>query len=656
MEGGREGAAVQPALSSLPAGTDAQGVELALAGMEVGIFEWDTPTGAHRYSDRCKTLWGFRSDEPVTPALLLARVHPEDMHAAQRMLRATDRYNIELRVVLPDGSVRWVQVAAGTAPAGSGTARGWGAMRDITRRREAEQKLQRQSSQLRKFVESAPVSIAFLDHSMRYVAASERYAQQRHFTPAELIGQNAYAALPHMPRHWRNRHQRILAGATERCESEPFVLPDGTREWVRWEMRPWYVTGSQVGGIILFAEINTQSIKEQQLLRDSQARLELAIHAGQLGVFDYDFAKKCATWDERMRRLWELTPGEPVTAERFLARIHPGDREKVDNELREASHAGDGAIFKSEHRIIATDGSVRWISGFGRVCRGEHVHLVGVARDITERKRTELALEESAAELRRMDERKNVYLATLSHELRNPLAPIRTAAHLLASPQLTPEQLRWVSDVIRRQTAQMASLLDDLLEITRLSRGKLQLRKVHVPLSDIVQSALESVQPLIDKKGHRLLIRLPEPPLVVHADPLRMSQVLSNILTNAAKYTDPGGQIALTAGAEEDNIVICVKDDGIGIARDSIDKIFTMFWQGGPSGQGGIGIGLAFAAAIVQLHGGTVEAHSDGPGCGSELRVRLPRASKDVAPAAVSAPAVLQRNIPGAPPSSLSDG
>jgi signal transduction histidine kinase len=253
--------------------------------------------------------------------------------------------------------------------------------------------------------------------------------------------------------------------------------------------------------------------------------------------------------------------------------------------------------------------------------------MTGVVQDITDRKSTELALAQTAKELRRADESKDVFLATLSHELRNPLAPIRTAVEVLASPKLTPEQLVWITEVIRRQTGHMALLLDDLLEITRVSRGKVVLRKEYVRLSDVAQSAIELARLQIDQKHHRLLVSLPADSPTLYVDPLRLSQVLANLLTNAAKYTAPGGQIELTATVEQEVLVIHVKDNGIGIPQESIAKIFTMFWQADGQGvhsPGGLGIGLAFVERIVQLHGGTIEAFSDGPGCGAEFIVRLP--------------------------------
>ncbi|HEX8756177.1 MAG TPA: ATP-binding protein [Steroidobacteraceae bacterium] len=255
-------------------------------------------------------------------------------------------------------------------------------------------------------------------------------------------------------------------------------------------------------------------------------------------------------------------------------------------------------------------------------------------RDLLEAQRTrEVALRDSEerlqraiAALRETDRHKDAFLATLSHELRNPLAPIRNAAEVLGSPRLTPMQLRWTQTVIQRQAAHMASLLDDLLELTRISQGKLQLRKRICTLQSVVDAAIETARPLVEKKKHALHIRLPPdiPPFI--GDPVRLAQALSNLLTNAAKYTDPGGRIELSARLEE-RLTIAVQDNGIGIPAGQLGGLFTMFSQI-PSAigrsEGGLGVGLALVKGLAELHGGTVEAQSGGAGQGSRFVIALP--------------------------------
>ena len=260
--------------------------------------------------------------------------------------------------------------------------------------------------------------------------------------------------------------------------------------------------------------------------------------------------------------------------------------------------------------------------------------LVATVTDITDRKEAEEMLRRSQAALQEADRRKDEFLATLSHELRNPLAPIRAAAQLLASPEINSQQLQWAQNMLQRQVGHMALLLDDLLDIARITQGKLDIRKERVTINGIVDSAVEAARPLIEGKNHRLTVTLPPQALTIEADPLRLSQVISNLLTNAAKYTDPGGHIDLRVVIQDGALTLSVKDDGIGIAPESIDRIFEMFSQietGSRRSDGGLGIGLALVKGLTQLHGGTVEVRSDGLGHGSEFMLHLPVAITDSA-------------------------
>jgi PAS domain S-box-containing protein len=255
-----------------------------------------------------------------------------------------------------------------------------------------------------------------------------------------------------------------------------------------------------------------------------------------------------------------------------------------------------------------------------RNARGSIVGVVLVFHDVTERRRAEHALREA-------DRRKDEFLATLAHELRNPLAPIRQAAMILKAPAATDTQKRWSHDVIGRQVHHMALLLDDLLDISRITRGMLELRVEMVELADVIDAAVETARPAIDAKRHTFSVLAPDHPVQLAADPMRLAQVLSNLLTNAAKYTDPEGQIQLRAVLEERVVTICVVDTGIGIPSFAIENVFDMFSQvksGQDRSEGGLGIGLSLSKGLVQLHGGEIEAKSLGLGRGSEFIVRLP--------------------------------
>jgi PAS domain S-box-containing protein len=249
--------------------------------------------------------------------------------------------------------------------------------------------------------------------------------------------------------------------------------------------------------------------------------------------------------------------------------------------------------------------------------------------DVTARKRAEDAL-------RAADRRKDEFLATLAHELRNPLAPIRHAAKISKSPDATEAQSKWAHDVIDRQVEHMARLLDDLLDVSRITSGRFELRKQSLVLQDDLIAAVETVRPLIETRGHRLTIELPSEPVHIDADPVRFAQIIANLLTNAAKYTDSGGVIAVRAGVEAQSVVVSVQDDGIGISPELLPRVFEMFSQSQSAlerAEGGLGIGLSLVRGLVSLHGGSIEAKSRGLGQGSELVVTLPLSRGEPQPA-----------------------
>jgi PAS domain S-box-containing protein len=241
-------------------------------------------------------------------------------------------------------------------------------------------------------------------------------------------------------------------------------------------------------------------------------------------------------------------------------------------------------------------------------------------------------LKQVEAELRESHRRKDEFLATLAHELRNPLAPIRNALAVLRLTGADPTRREEARGIMERQVRQMVRLIDDLLDISRITRGKIELRRERVALADVVRSAVESSRPLIDLAGHTLTVTLPPGPVILDADPTRLAQVLLNLLNNAAKYTEPGGHLGLTAEVvagegRPASLEIRVRDTGVGIPKGMLPQVFEMFTQVDRSlerAQGGLGIGLSLVRGLVQLHGGTVEARSEGPGKGSEFVVRLP--------------------------------
>jgi PAS domain S-box-containing protein len=262
-----------------------------------------------------------------------------------------------------------------------------------------------------------------------------------------------------------------------------------------------------------------------------------------------------------------------------------------------------------------------------RDANGTVIGASKVARDVSERKRAELALKHSQEALREADRRKDEFLALLAHELRNPLAPIRYALAANKRSGRTPEQRQQAEEIIERQVTHMSHLLDDLLDVSRITRGTLQLKKGPTELSSVIAAAVETARPILNAKRHALSLGLPEDTVRLDADPVRLAQVFSNLLINAAKYTDPGGAVCLEVRQESDDVVVYIRDNGIGIDAEMLPRLFTVFTQANTTAaraEGGLGVGLSLVRGLVTLHGGTVTAQSDGLGKGSAFIVRLP--------------------------------
>lgn len=300
--------------------------------------------------------------------------------------------------------------------------------------------------------------------------------------------------------------------------------------------------------------------------------------------------------------------------------IHPDDQSQVMATIDQAIR--NRSTFELEHRVIRADGTLGWTFSRAIPLMDDHGTIIewfGTAKDVTDGKRTE-------EELRESDRRKDELIAVLAHELRNPLAPLINAVQLLRRATNDAATHDQALAMIERQTLSIAKLVDDLMEMARITSGRLLLQRERVALADVVARSVETVSALIDQRRHRLDVTLPSQTVEVHADAARLQQILVNLLNNAAKYTDDGGRIDLIASREGDHAVIRVRDTGIGIEPELMPRLFQPFTQSPYSvgrSRGGLGIGLSLVRRLVELHGGTVEARSE-VGTGSEFTVRLP--------------------------------
>ena len=422
---------------------------------------------------------------------------------------------------------------------------------------------------------------------------------------------------------------RTLAQQTDWFAAEyRIVRPDGAVLWLSGGGLVVARTpdGQALRLVSIMADATERKLTEQRLAVERE-RLALALRAGQMGAYDTSMSQGTIWWSPQTYVLFGVRPDEFVpTAAAVLALIDPQDREAF--QALRAQAIAERQPFVHELRIQRPDGTRRWIGHRGQAeydDAGRAVRNFGVVMDITDRKEVEERLHDA-------DRQKDLFIAMLAHELRNPLAPIKNAAQILRRIVKGDAKTTWCQDVIERQVDQMARLLDDLLDVSRLSRGQLKLKPQLLALDEVIHQAVELARPVIDAAGHALAITLPDPALQLRGDPTRLAQVFSNVLINAAKYTPRAGQITLAAHARGANAAVTISDSGIGIAAEHLSQIFDVFQQIETTldhSQGGQGIGLSLAKRLIELHGGTITARSQGVGRGSEFELTIPLAIGD---------------------------
>ncbi|MBD8531104.1 MULTISPECIES: PAS domain-containing protein [unclassified Massilia] len=403
----------------------------------------------------------------------------------------------------------------------------------------------------------------------------------------------------------------------------PYPLADGGVRWLEVRAFP-----ALEDGVALFLRDVTLRRDAQQRLRDTAERLHFILESAELGAWEMDLA----TGVSRRSLLHDqcFGYGAPVaewSVEIFLQHVHPDDRAAVAADFHRAIARNE--VWQAECRIIWPDGSLHWIAIFGAMHAGADGpgRIAGIVYDISERKAAE---EKLRIEGRRKDE----FLAMLAHELRNPLAPIGAAAQILSLGEPDAAKVKKTSAIITRQVAHITSLINDLLDVSRVSGGLVRLENAPVDVKDAVADAVEQVRPLVEARGHRLEVHLAAEHTIVQGDRKRLVQVLSNLLNNAAKYTPPHGRIVMQMEMNDDEVVLCVIDDGIGMTPEVQAGVFDLFTQAERTpdrSQGGLGIGLALVRSLVELHGGRVAVHSEGLGRGSKFSVVLPRLRRPAA-------------------------
>jgi len=527
--------------------------------------------------------------------------------------------------VRKDGGLFWANVVITAIRNPDGQLLGFSKItRDLTERRANEERLRVSEERFRMLVEGVrEYAIFLLDPSGRVATWNAGAQRIKGYAADEIIGHHFSEFYPSEARE-RKWPQRELEEALRlgRFEDEGWRLrKDGTRFWANVVITPLYDRDGVHRGFSKITRDLTEKREQEERLRQSEERFRLLLE----GIEDYaicmlDAEGRVTSWNYGAQRITgysadeilgqsfeQFYPPEDVAAGRPAAQLRTAslNRRVEDRGWRLRK---DGSRFWADVVVTALHDERGCLRGFAKV-----------TRDLSERKRIE-NLEEQGRHL-------TEFLAMLAHELRNPLAPIQSALGIMAINREATPQTAWCRDVIERQTTHLTRLVDDLLDVSRITRGKLSMQTATMDLNAAVGRAVEAAGPLIETRKHRLDVSMPPGAVAINGDMTRIVQVVVNLLNNAAKYTPDGGAIALAVSTEGANAVIRVKDNGIGIPADMLEQVFDLFAQGERTlarTEGGLGIGLTLARRIVTLHGGSITATSAGVGQGTELTVRLP--------------------------------
>lgn len=503
---------------------------------------------------------------------------------------------------------------------------------DLIDRTRAAEVLRHRGEQFETLLEQAPLGVFLVDDDLR-IRQVNPVARPLFGDPAGGVIGRDFDEIMHSL--WEKAHADEIVRICRRTlgTGEPYFVPEcaevrvdrGITEYYEWRIDRITLPDGRHGLVSYFRDIS-QQVEARRAIVESEERFRTLADAmpqmvsvsGPTGASEF------------VNRGWRDYTGLATAAPEDMPRVvHPEDLDRVVECWREACTSG--GPFEAEIRMRrASDGAYRWFLSRALAIRGgdgEIARWFGTSTDIDDQKRLEEALREQ-------DRRKDEFLATLAHELRNPLAPIRTGLQVLklARSEEAAEKARAMID---RQIDHMVRLVDDLLDVSRLSRGKVDLKRERVDARAVLDAAIEVSRPLVDAGRHSLSVSLPDEPLLLDADPTRMAQVVSNLLNNAAKYTRAGGHIELSAERAGDQAVIRVRDDGAGIPADMLSHVFDLFTQVGRSidrAQGGLGIGLSLVKKLVEMHGGTVTAESPGLGRGSTFTVHVPLAAAEERP------------------------
>ncbi len=580
----------------------------------------------YRLINRAYELWFGHPAEEIVGKTMLEVLGAEVWRGIEPSIRAAmggEQRSLEGPILHRDGGERWISATYTPDVDPSGVVQGVVVMKlDITQQKIVEARLRQSEFYHRSLFEVSGVGNAEVDPaSGRFLRVNKKYCELVGYSEQELVEQRTYFDVTHPDDRERNRQLvgPFIRGETPTFDIEKrYVRKDGKVVWVHVTstlLKPADGRGVRLLGV-------AQDITERRMAEEERQKfVSLAENSTEfIGISNLE---GCPIFvNDAGLRLVGLESVDEAKRVHVRDLFYPEDLPFVDTELFNRAQQGQRAEAEVRFRNFKT-GKARWVicSVFPIMSSGGvPVGFGTVSRDITDRRETEQVLKES-------DRRKDEFLATLAHELRNPLAPISNALQIWSRVGSDPQQSNFLRAIMERQVQQLKRLIDDLLDVSRISRGKIQLRKEPLEVSSIIEGAIESVKPFLEESGHTLTVELPREVLRVEGDSGRLMQVFGNLLNNAAKYTPRNGRIWIRGRVEESFVEIRVGDSGSGIPEEMLESIFEAFTQVSHNldrAQGGLGIGLTLVKNLVEMHGGTVEARSEGMERGSEFIVRLP--------------------------------
>ena len=574
----------------------------------------------------------FRTVQGANWSTLWTQENRHAIEAAVVAARAGHNYTLNLACPTAKGAPRWWDVTVSPIADQAGAiVRMLAVSRDITEARFATEKVRVSEERFRSLVTATAAIVWGMPGTGHFDVEQPGWSAftGQLFDAMKGLGWlNAIHAddRDQMASDWE---QAILAGKMFETEHR---LGRADGQYRHMSMRAVPIKDAD-GSVIEWVGIHTDihdRVMAEGVVRENEERVRLATESAELGLWVWSPSSDEVVWEnDRPYEIFGLPKDAlPVNAERFLRDyVHHDHITDFADAIKKTIETGARLHFQG--RIKRADGETRWVEFFGNRQPhpgGDPLRVIGTMSDITASKNREEELRRLAANLSEADRRKTEFLAVLAHELRNPLAPIRHGLQLIRMQAGNSATLEKVRDMLDRQVNQMVRLVNDLLDVARITSGKVELRKHRAHMKDLIKIAVETSMPLIDASGHHLTINVPDESMPVFVDPERISQVISNLLNNAAKYTPPGGKIVLDVARAAGEITVSVTDNGVGIAPQSIDTVFDLFRQVGQDierSQGGLGIGLSLVRQLVELHGGTTSAKSPGEGGGSTFMFRL---------------------------------